>query len=151
MIQEFEIRVAMEHYKDYAEAMQEAEWEIEELQTRMEHAGSSVAKMPENPIDSGKLKVANMDRMRALVGDRDRHQHSVKLAESFIAWCIDTPRHKDKSFIIDRYREGRTIFWMATTYNIDRSMVFKRTDYLIKKYSIRLKLATSLPDIRDSM
>ena len=143
MIHEFEVKIALKYYQEYIDSLQESEWEIEELQTRIEHAGGSVAKRPENPIDSGTLQINNMERMRKLVVERDRFQNNVRLADHFIGWCKDTDHHRDKSFIVDRFIIQRSIAWLADEYTIDRSMVFDKTNYLIKKYVDSLKVPTS--------
>ena len=151
MIQEFEVKIALERYQEYVDALREAQDDIEAFEAQIYHVGGSIAKRPENPIDRGTLQLNNMERMKKLVSERDRFQHSVKLAESFIAWLEDTPIHRDKQFIIDRYRNQRSIAWMEIEYSIDRSTVFRKVDYLIRKYVNYLKHATSRTDLSDNM
>ena len=143
MIHEFEVKIALENYQEYIDALKDANDNIEVLQTRIDHAGGSVAKRPENPMDSDSRKLMNIDAMDKLVAIRDRYQHNVRLVEHFIGWCKDTKDHRDKRFIIDRYVYQRSIVWLSCEYFMDRSMVFRRTDYLIRKYIESLKVATN--------
>ena len=151
MIQDFEVRLALEHYQEYVDSLKDAQDDIEAFEAHIYHVGGSYAKRPENPIDRGSIQIINMEWMRQLVSERDRFQHSVKLAEDFITWLSDLPDRRDKSFIIDRYRNQRSIAWMECEYSIDRSTVFRKIDYLIRKYIKCLKHATSRADLRDNI
>lgn len=142
---EKDVRIALENYHFYFNALQETMWDLEKLNAiRYDHAGGSIAKMPENPRDKGEVITDNLQKAEALTIERDRYQHNVKLVEHFMSKIRDDGTHRDRQMMTDWYIRNKSIRFLEINYHMSFKTIYRRRDYIIRKYVEEMNKMTTL-------
>jgi len=132
-MQERDVKIALENYHYFVSSLESTQWKIDELNGRRFKTGGSIAKAPENPIDRQTVLINNLAKLDELTRLIDLYQYNVHLAQSFMATLRDGD-HKDLSMCRDKFMRRKSVEWISMNYCMDRKTVWRRINYLIRKY-----------------
>lgn len=100
------------------------------INTIKEHAGSSIAKMPENPRDKGSVQIDNLMFSDPIEHELQITQALLGIADKF----IDTLEGEDKQLILDKFIRMKTMDWIIEKYDAtDRADVWRKIRKLVEK------------------
>ena len=103
---------------------------MEELEAKSTKVGSSIAKLPQNPMDQGHRIILNMEAMERIQKEIDYYQRSVDIVHQLLGHSSESER----KLIHERYFKKSTMEQIAMMFNLSRSGVFARTEWIIKKF-----------------
>lgn len=97
------------------------------LNARKEKAGSSIARMPENPRDNDEKIIENMMYGEPLEKELRTTQILLGIANQF----IDSLEGDDRQLILDKYVRKKTMEWISEKYKIERTTAWRRINELL--------------------
>ena len=96
------------------------------INTVKEHAGSSIAKMPENPRDKGSVQIDNLMFSDPIEHELQITQALLGIADKF----IDSLEEDDKQLILDKFVRKKSMEYITTAYGMNHMAIWRKIDTL---------------------
>jgi len=103
---------------------------MEELEAKSTKVGSSVAKLPQNPMDHGHRIILNMEAMERIQKEIDYYQRSVDIVQQLLGYSSESER----KILIERFFKKTSIEQICADLGLARTTMFERTEGIIKRF-----------------
>lgn len=102
------------------------------INTIKEHAGGSIAKMPDNPRDKGKVQIDNLMFSDPIEHELQITQALLGIADKF----IDSLEGEDKQLILDKFVRKKSMELIISIYGGNHMAIWRRIDTLFMTHKI---------------
>jgi len=123
------LEIALNNYRKLKHTEKQLIDQLTVLNAKKEKAGSSIARMPENPRDNDEKIIENMMYGEPLEKELRTTQILLGIANQF----IDSLEGDDKQLILDKFVRRRTFENIALSYGVDRKAIWRKINELLLK------------------
>lgn len=142
-----DVRSALFNYPRLENYIKADKEQLTALEAIREKAGSSIAKIPENPKSRSEVLMDNMERYDLALKSLEMHQYQLWIVNKFLENIDEIVRkhkkeHEDekaKQLIIDRFVKRYSQTKMEVKYDCDRTKIYRNInryiDWFVEYYN----------------